>query len=120
MEIIQLLDGEYFLHGTFVIVFEPDEMHFVFFDKDVTGPVILIPGLSDGTDIDDSLLVIDNRVNVVQLVRQVEIGFVQEHARHVGVPHKADVLDALEKQPDLERIRINVIREDVFVYRASG
>ena len=120
MKVIQLLDGEYFFHGTFVIVFEPDEMYFVIFNEDVAGPIVFIPGLSDGTDIDDGLLVIDYRVHVVQLVRQVEIGFVQEHAGHVRVPHEANVLDTLEKQPDFERIRINVVGKDVFVYGTSG
>ena len=120
MEVIQLLDGEDLFHGAFEIVFEPDEMHLVFLDEYVTGPVVLIPGLSDGADIDDGLLVIDDRIDVIQLVRQVEIGLVQEYAGHVGVPHKADVRDSLEQQPDFERIRINIIGKDIFIYRASG
>ena len=115
VKIIQLLDSENFLHGAFEIIFKPHEMHLVFFDEHIAGPVILIPGLSDGTDIDDGLLVIDDRIDIAQFVRQVEIGLVEEHTRHVGMPHKANVLDAFEKQPDFKWIRVDVVREDVFI-----
>ena len=95
MEIIQLLDGEYLLHGAFEIIFEPDEMHFVLLDKYVAGLVVLIPGLSNGADIDDGLFVIENRIDVVQLVRQVEIGFVKEHADVLAARVKREVTNKL-------------------------
>ena len=71
-------------------------MHFVFLYVHITCPVVLISGLPDGADINNSLLGIDNRVDITELGRQIEVRLIKKDTGHVSMAYEADVLDSLE------------------------
>ena len=67
---------------------------------DEAAPRVAVPRLADTPDVDDRLLV-GQLEPVVQLVGAVEVGPFQEHARHVRVAAKAELVEPLEKLTNL-------------------
>ncbi len=115
VEIIQTVDREDLFHGLLEVVFESDEVHFVLFDIHVTGSIVFVSRLPNRTDIDDGFLIFDDRVDPTQLVGQVEIRLIQKDAGDVRVADEADMGNSVEKRPDLHRVGIHVVGEDVLV-----
>ena len=117
-EVVEFGDGVDFGYGLFEVVGNAMEFDHVAVDGDVGGTGVVVPRLTNGTDVDHGFSGTEF-VPEADFFRSKEFEGVRKDTRNVGMPLEARLLNQRKDFFHLYLI-VDVVRKYVFIQRVAG